>query len=100
MITPLCLKKYLRFTTLCSLILSLPLPGLANTETIYSVGVVPQFEARRITEIWQPILAEVSQLSGVKLELKGLSQYSCVRTAVYRRRIRFCLHESLSRHHR
>jgi len=71
MITPLCLKKYLRFTTLCSLILSLPLPGLANTETIYSVGVVPQFEARRITEIWQPILAEISQLSGVKLELKA-----------------------------
>ncbi len=68
MIIPLCLKKYLRFTSLCSLIL---LPCLTNAETIYSIGVVPQFEARRIAEIWQPILAEISQLSGVKLELKA-----------------------------
>lgn len=70
MTTLLCLRKYLRFTTLSSLIL-LQLPNFANAETIYSVGVVPQFEARRITEIWQPILAEVSQLSGVTLELKA-----------------------------
>ncbi len=68
MIIPHCLKKYLRFTSLCSLIL---LPCLTNAETIYSIGVVPQFEARRIAEIWQPILAEISQLSGVKLELKA-----------------------------
>ncbi|MFH1137427.1 MAG: phosphate/phosphite/phosphonate ABC transporter substrate-binding protein [Pseudomonadota bacterium] len=39
----------------------------------YSVGVVPQFEVRRIQEIWQPIVAEVSRRSGVKLELKTSS---------------------------
>ena len=36
----------------------------------FSVGVVPQFDARRITEIWQPVLEEVSRISGVQLELK------------------------------
>lgn len=40
-------------------------------DSIYSIGVVPQFEARRIAEIWQPILDEVSQTSGIKLELKA-----------------------------
>ena len=39
----------------------------------YTVGVVPQFETRRINEIWQPILKEVSRLSGVELELKTSS---------------------------
>lgn len=38
---------------------------------VYTVGVVPQFEARRIALIWQPILDEVSKRSGLKLELKA-----------------------------
>ncbi len=57
-----------------SAILFLLLLQIANpvfAEKIYSVGVVPQFEARRIATIWQPILDEVSQRSGVKLQLKA-----------------------------
>lgn len=32
---------------------------------------MPQFEARRTAKTWQPILDEIYQLSGVKLELKA-----------------------------
>lgn len=37
----------------------------------YSVGVVPQFEPRKISHIWQPILSEASKLSGLQLQLKA-----------------------------
>lgn len=37
----------------------------------YTVGVVPQFDARKIQRIWQPILKAVSKSSGVRLKLKG-----------------------------
>ena len=37
----------------------------------YTVGVTPQFEARRLFEIWRPILDAVEKESGVKLTLRG-----------------------------
>lgn len=40
----------------------------ANT---YTVGVVPQFEARKLAAIWTPILSEVSKRAGVTLKLQG-----------------------------
>ncbi|MBT8119426.1 MAG: phosphate/phosphite/phosphonate ABC transporter substrate-binding protein [Gammaproteobacteria bacterium] len=66
------MKKNLYLAVL-SLFIALPVSHSAQAEKIYSVGVVPQFEARRINEIWQPILEEVSQQSGIKLELKASS---------------------------
>lgn len=51
----------------------LPLANAVHAENSYSVGVVPQFEARRIAEIWQPILDEVSKQSGIRLRLKASS---------------------------
>lgn len=64
--------KKLRFNVFC-LLLMFTLNSTTHGENIYSVGVVPQFEARRITEIWQPVLDEVSRRSGVQLELKTSS---------------------------
>ncbi len=64
------MKKCLRCAALFFLIL-LQITNTALADNIYSVGVVPQFEARRIAQIWQPILDEVSQLSGLQLELKA-----------------------------
>lgn len=64
------MKICLRFPVLLFLLL-LQITNSAFAENIYSVGVVPQFEARRIATIWQPILDEVSQRSGVKLQLKA-----------------------------
>ena len=51
----------------------LALPFCSQAADSYSVGVVPQFDARHITRVWQPILEEVSRLSGVTLELKTSS---------------------------
>jgi phosphonate transport system substrate-binding protein len=35
------------------------------------VGVVPQFEARKLASIWIPILKHLSEETGLKLELEG-----------------------------
>jgi phosphonate transport system substrate-binding protein len=45
--------------------------SLSRAAETYSVGVVPQFDARRVQAIWQPILTEVAKRSGVQLELVG-----------------------------
>lgn len=37
----------------------------------YTFGVVPQFEARRIVEIWEPILDRVADAAGIDLTLVG-----------------------------
>lgn len=54
------------------LVLHLMLPAAKADEVNpggYTVGVVPQFESRKIVEIWQPILDEVSASSGIELKL-------------------------------
>jgi phosphonate transport system substrate-binding protein len=45
--------------------------GIARSDTAYSVGVVPQFEARELASIWVPILAELSKRTGLQLSMKG-----------------------------
>ncbi|MDM8547692.1 phosphate/phosphite/phosphonate ABC transporter substrate-binding protein [Candidatus Venteria ishoeyi] len=40
-------------------------------ETVYRMGVVPQFDHRRIQAIWQPIIDHIAQSSGVQLKLEG-----------------------------
>lgn len=46
----------------------------AQTEATYSLGVVPQFEARERADTWLPILAELSKRSGLQLVMKGASR--------------------------
>ena len=41
-----------------------------SEDQVYKVGVVPQFEVRRILQIWTPILEAVSQKTGLKLEIE------------------------------
>jgi phosphonate transport system substrate-binding protein len=50
--------------------LILPAAGSA-ADRAYTVGVVPQFEIRRIREIWAPILAAVADRTGIDLHLAG-----------------------------
>ena len=47
----------------------MPFPLFAGTT--YTVGVVPQYEARRLRHIWQPILNHLETETGEKLELMG-----------------------------
>ena len=44
-----------------------------DDDTVYTFGVVPQFDSRRIHAIWQPILEEIQQRTGLKFTLKGSS---------------------------
>jgi phosphonate transport system substrate-binding protein len=46
----------------------------AQAEATYSLGVVPQFEARERADTWLPIIAELSKRSGLRLVLKGASR--------------------------
>ena len=38
---------------------------------MYTVGIVPQFDARRLYKIWRPILDELEQRTGLRFELTG-----------------------------
>lgn len=47
-------------------------PMAANSaEEIYTFGVVPQFDALRTHTIWQPILDELQERTGLQFSLKG-----------------------------
>jgi len=37
----------------------------------YSIGVVPQFEARKLRKIWLPIIKQLEQETGFKFKLRG-----------------------------
>jgi phosphonate transport system substrate-binding protein len=41
------------------------------SEKVFKVGVVPQFEARRLHQIWRPILNQLEKKTGHKFELVG-----------------------------
>jgi len=43
---------------------------------VYTVGVIPQFEARKLYSIWKPIIDELELKTGLKFKLKGSSSIS------------------------
>ena len=43
----------------------------AKEPRVYTVGVVPQFDSRRILAIWRPILDALEQRSGIQFRLVG-----------------------------
>ena len=43
----------------------------SDERPVYTVGVVPQFDARQLRSIWEPILRRVSELTDIRLELRG-----------------------------
>lgn len=56
---------------LCSLFLLISFLPSALAETTYKFGVVPQFEPRKLSAIWSPILAELERRTGFHLEFVG-----------------------------
>lgn len=58
-----------RIFGLCLVLLSVAMPAMAAPEEI-SVGIVPQQAATALAKVWVPLLAEVSQRSGVRLVFK------------------------------
>ncbi len=46
----------------------------AKAETEYTFGVVPQFEPRKLFNIWSPILKELNVRTGLKFKMVGSSE--------------------------
>ena len=44
-----------------------------TTEKVYTIGVVPQFEARKLHEIWRPILDRLEKETAYKFKIRGSS---------------------------
>lgn len=43
----------------------------AQSVKTFTIGVVPQFEAKKLRKIWKPILTELEQSTGFKFKLRG-----------------------------
>jgi len=54
---------------LCSLLTISPV--FAEAGKFYTIGIVPQFEAKKLRKIWKPILAELEQSTGHQFKLRG-----------------------------
>lgn len=71
-------SRYLTMITI--LVVILPILIVTNTAycTVreYKVGIVPQFEQRKLYRIWRPILDRLEKLAGLKLTLVGTSKIS------------------------
>lgn len=53
------------------LLFNIWLPVYADNTKKYTVGIVPQFDARKIRKIWLPILRQVEADTGYKFVLRG-----------------------------
>jgi phosphonate transport system substrate-binding protein len=53
------------------LALCLAAPVFAAPPEAFTVGVVPQFEARKLHAIWRPILDRLEQATGYRFDLRG-----------------------------
>lgn len=51
--------------------LALTIPAVSLAETAYKFGVVPQFEPRKLSEVWSPILTELEKRTGFKFLMEG-----------------------------
>ncbi len=64
--------KLVRVFVSFSLILGSGLTISQTTESkVFTVGITPQFEARKLFEVWRPILDAIEKESGVRLTLRG-----------------------------
>jgi len=66
-------RKTVSLLMIATLVLFSSLALAESDKKSYTFGVVPQFDARRIHSIWQPILDELQQRTGLKFSLQGAS---------------------------
>lgn len=52
-------------------------------ERPYSFGVVPQFDQRRLHEVWRPILGELKTKTGMRFELRGSAEIPAFEVALF-----------------
>jgi len=56
---------------LVSFLLLVSVSSSASEKKVYKFGIVPQFEARKLREIWNPILEELEKRTGIKFIIEG-----------------------------
>ncbi|MCK4708490.1 MAG: phosphate/phosphite/phosphonate ABC transporter substrate-binding protein [Gammaproteobacteria bacterium] len=44
---------------------------MAETDKIYTIGIVPQFETKKLRRIWKPILKQLEQRTGLQFKIRG-----------------------------
>lgn len=68
------MNNLMRYTLALLLLMITTSSALADTpqrKPVYSVGVVPQFDVRRIHSIWRPILDVLEKATGARFVLRG-----------------------------
>ena len=63
--------RKIRFLVLLILSASCINNSWANSQKVYSVGIVPQHETHRLHAIWRPILDQLEKDTGLKFKLQG-----------------------------
>lgn len=61
----------LSLIVLCYALNSPALSAAEQAPVVYTFGVVPQFETKRLHKIWKPILEQLEEKTGLKFELRG-----------------------------
>ena len=71
-------RRCRRFESWCSriagaaaLAVALSCAATAEAAEVYSFGVVPQFESRKLASVWKPILSELERRTGLSFRLVG-----------------------------
>lgn len=65
------MKTVLNFFLLLLSLLFTPVNGLADSNTTFTVGIVPQFEARKLHATWRPVLEEIGKKTGYTFNIRG-----------------------------
>jgi len=61
-------------TVFFAMVMCVAVAGICSTakaETVYSFGVVPQFEPRKLASIWLPVLEKLEKKTGLKFKMVG-----------------------------
>jgi len=60
-----------RLLSILAVITPLFINPLSAAETVYRFGVVPQFEPRKLANIWVPIIKELEKRTGLEFTMVG-----------------------------
>jgi len=63
------------------IIVNLSTSSVFASQAIYRFGVVPQFEPRKLADIWIPIFREIEQRSGLEIQMVGSPRIGDFETA-------------------
>lgn len=45
--------------------------SIKNDQTVYTIGIIPQFQQKRLHHIWRPLLSHLEKKTGYILKIKG-----------------------------